>query len=123
MSALPQASGIAFAIVKYAGVVYVLYLAWATWRHRRALRRAEPGRQVGTQRDRSRHHLNLLNPELTLVFLAFLPQFVPTGDGAVAAMIGLSAVFMVMTFVIFTVYGVCASAVRDRAPRLAMQSR
>ena len=66
--------------------------------------------------------LNLLNPRAHARLPRLPSQFVPTGDGAVAAMIGLSAVFMVMRFVIFTVYGVCASAVRDRVlsqPRAA----
>ncbi len=57
--------------------------------------------------------LNLLNPKLTLFFFAFLPQFVPTGEGAVPAMLGLSAVFVAMTFVVFAAYGLAASAVRD----------
>ena len=115
MSALPQASGIAFAIVKYAGVGYLLYLAWTTWRDTGALSvEQNPAGTSVRSVIAAGITLNLLNPKLTLFFFAFLPQFVPTGSGAVAAMIGLSAVFMGMTFVIFTGYGVCASAVRDR---------
>jgi threonine/homoserine/homoserine lactone efflux protein len=115
LAALLQASGVAFAIVKYVGVSYLLYLAWTTWRDTGALsvEQNPAGRSVRSV-IAAGITLNLLNPKLTLFFFAFLPQFVPTGDGALAAMIGLSAVFMVMTFVIFTVYGVCASAVRDR---------
>jgi len=115
LAALLQASGIAFAIAKYAGVGYLLYLAWTTWRDTGAL--SVEQNQAGTSLRSviaAGITLNLLNPKLTLFFFAFLPQFVPTGDGALVAMIGLSAVFMVMTFVIFTGYGVCASAVRDR---------
>jgi len=115
LAALLQASGIAFAIAKYAGVGYLLYLAWTTWRDTGAL--SVEQNQAGTSLRSviaAGITLNLLNPKLTLFFFAFLPQFVPAGDGALVAMIGLSAVFMVMTFVIFTGYGVCASAVRDR---------
>jgi len=115
LAALLQASGIAFAIVKYAGVGYLLYLAWTTWRDTGALSvEQNPAGTSVRSVIAAGITLNLLNPKLTLFFFAFLPQFVPTGSGAVAAMIGLSAVFMGMTFVIFTGYGVCASAVRDR---------
>jgi threonine/homoserine/homoserine lactone efflux protein len=56
---------------------------------------------------------NLLNPKLTLFFFAFLPQFVdPAGSRALVQMLALSAVFMVMTFVVFVAYGISASAMR-----------
>jgi threonine/homoserine/homoserine lactone efflux protein len=71
--------------------------------------------------------LNLLNPKLTIFFFAFLPQFVPAGTPhQVPRMLALSSVFMVMTFVVFAVYGVCAGAVRDRVlsrPRLVDRIR
>jgi threonine/homoserine/homoserine lactone efflux protein len=119
LAALLHASGIAFAVLKYAGVAYLLYMAWATWRDHGALSVDE-----GDAGERSVWGvlgagitLNLLNPKLTIFFFAFLPQFVPAGDGAVPAMLGLSAVFMAMTFVVFAVYGVFAAAVRDQVLR------
>jgi threonine/homoserine/homoserine lactone efflux protein len=58
--------------------------------------------------------LNILNPKLSIFFFAFLPQFVPTGQGnAVPVMLELSAVFMAMTFVVFAVYGLFAAAIRS----------
>lgn len=115
LAALLTASGVAFAVVKYAGVAYLLYLAWGTWRDRGALSvEAEDGRSgtlwgvLGTGIT-----LNLLNPKLTIFFFAFLPQFAPRGDGAVPVMLGLSAVFMLMTFVVFAAYGAAAAAVRE----------
>ncbi len=130
LAALLHASGVAFAVVKYAGVAYLLYMAWTTWRDKGAL-------SVGDEADgRSRGSawrvitsgitLNLLNPKLTIFFFAFLPQFVPAGAGAVTAMLGLSAVFMAMTFVVFTVYGACAATIRDRVlarPRILARMR
>jgi threonine/homoserine/homoserine lactone efflux protein len=127
LAALLQASGTAFQILKYAGVVYLLYMAWATWRDTGVLR-VDDAPQPTSRRAVivSGITLNLLNPKLTIFFFAFLPQFVPAGDGSLPAMLGLSAVFMVMTFVVFTVYGVCAAALRDRVlarPRLVDRIR
>ena len=114
LAALLQASGVAFAVVKYAGVAYLLYMAWATWRHTGALE-VEGDASAGSvwRVLASGVTLNLLNPKLTIFFFAFLPQFVPAGDGALPAMLALSGVFMAMTFVVFAVYGICAAAVRD----------
>jgi len=59
--------------------------------------------------------VNLLNPKLTIFFVAFLPQFVPAGStGSVVPTLALSGVFMAMTFVVFAVYGVLAARVRDQ---------
>ena len=58
--------------------------------------------------------INLLNPKLSIFFFAFLPQFVSTTEpNALPQMLLLSAVFMLVTFVIFAVYGVFAAAVRQ----------
>jgi threonine/homoserine/homoserine lactone efflux protein len=57
--------------------------------------------------------VNVLNPKLSIFFLAFLPQFVDaTAPDRVARMLGLSAVFMVMTFVVFVGYGLFAASIR-----------
>ena len=34
LAALLYASSLAFEVIKYAGVAYLLYLAWKTWRDR-----------------------------------------------------------------------------------------
>jgi threonine/homoserine/homoserine lactone efflux protein len=58
--------------------------------------------------------INLLNPKLTIFFFAFLPQFVSSGEPhAFLRMLGLSAIFMLMTLVVFVVYGRFAVAVRS----------
>jgi len=116
LAALLQASGVAFAALKYAGVAYLLYLAWGTWRDTGSLR-LEP-----SQSPRSVARVlaagvtvNLLNPKLTVFFFAFLPQFVPAGSAhALPHMLILSAVFMAMTFVVFAAYAVVAGTLRDR---------
>jgi len=113
-AALLRAGGVAFEGVKLCGVAYLLCLAWMTWRDRTPLvitaeqKGRSPLRVVG-----SAVLVNLLNPKLTVFFFAFLPQFVPADGGqALPAMLSLSAVFMAMTFVVFTGYGVCAAFVR-----------
>jgi len=117
LAAVLHASGVAFNVIKYAGVAYLLYMAWATWRDKGALTVDEDGEQPSSWRSviAAGITLNLLNPKLTIFFFAFLPQFVPAGEpGALAQMLALSAVFMAMTFVVFAAYGVTAAAVRDK---------
>jgi threonine/homoserine/homoserine lactone efflux protein len=115
LAAVVHASAVAFSALKWAGVAYLLYLAWLTWRDRSDLRPASDSVQVPAWRIVRRAVLiNLLNPKLTVFFFAFLPQFVAADDPAPwRAMVGLGAVFMAMTFVVFVGYGLFASAVRE----------
>ena len=114
-AAVLRAGGLAFEVLKYAGVLYLLHLAWRTWRDTGVLTvdtqsPARSARQVVA----SAVLVNLLNPKLTLFFFAFLPQFVPAdAPGALGRLLLLSGVFMVMTFVVFALYGLFAAAVRE----------
>jgi threonine/homoserine/homoserine lactone efflux protein len=127
-AAVLHASGRAFEVMRVLGVAYLLYMAGATWRDRSALsaqpdaRPTSAGRVIG-----SAVLINLLNPKLTLFFFAFLPQFVrPDTAAAVPHMLGLSAVFMLMTLMVFCGYGVVAASVRTRLvarPRLVDRVR
>ena len=128
LAAVLHASGVAFATIKYAGVAYLLWMAWSTWRDTGALSVDEEQRPVSRRRVIAEGiTLNLLNPKLTIFFFAFLPQFVPAGSAnAVPHMLLLSGVFMAMTFVVFAAYGVGAAAVRDHVlsrPRLVDRLR
>jgi len=117
LAALLHTSAVAFQALKIAGVAYLLFMAWSTLRDRsgpslsdgqRAPAPASPWRLI-----RSGFLLNVLNPKLSIFFLAFLPQFVaPDAPGAVGQMLQLSLVFMGLTFIVFVGYGACASAVR-----------
>jgi threonine/homoserine/homoserine lactone efflux protein len=113
-AALLRTSGIAFETVKLLGVAYLLYLAWSTWRDRSPLVvDHETAHRSSVRVILSAVAANLLNPKLTVFFFAFLPQFVPArAPHQLATMLLLSAVFMAMTFVVFTIYGVFAAAVR-----------
>jgi threonine/homoserine/homoserine lactone efflux protein len=115
LAALLHTSALAFQLFKYLGVAYLLYMAWSTMREHGALK---VEREVGA---RSTIHvtvtavlINILNPKLSIFFLAFLPQFVSAGElHPLARMLELSAVFMAMTFVVFVGYGLFAAAIRD----------
>jgi threonine/homoserine/homoserine lactone efflux protein len=116
VAALLHTSAVAFSVLKYLGVAYLLYLAWTMLRDKSALaideeRAPRSARQIVV----TAVLINLLNPKLTTFFFAFLPQFVSSGDphGALR-MLELSAVFMALTFLVFAVYGMSAAAVRDQ---------
>lgn len=116
LAAILNASAVAFQAIKWIGVAYLLYLAWQTLRDRSAI---QVGEESGTVSSwwviRTAVLINLLNPKLTIFFFAFLPQFVPAGGrGGVQGMIGLSLVFMALTFVVFAGYGVFAATMRSQ---------
>lgn len=116
LAVLLQASALAFEVLRYAGIAYLLYMAWHSLRDNGALK------VQGENRPRSVLQvilhaiaINLLNPKLSIFFLAFLPQFVDAGEPRpLLTMLVLSAVFMAMTFAVFAAYGLFAAAVRDR---------
>ncbi len=119
LAAVLHASALAFLVLKYLGVAYLLYMAWATWRDRGALS-VEPDvtPRSAWQVIVSAILVNLLNPKLSIFFLAFLPQFVPVAEAQpVARMLELSAVFMLVTFAVFALYGLFAAALRDHVVR------
>lgn len=116
LAALLHASALAFEIVKYAGVAYLLWMAWQTIRQKGAMRiDGAPDARTAGRVLRDGIALNVLNPKLSIFFVAFLPQFVPAGaPGAVLRMLELSLVFMAMTFVVFALYGIFAATMRNR---------
>ncbi len=121
-AALLQLGGIAFEVLKYAGVAYLLYLAYATWRDQGAFAvDAAPSRRTAAGLVARAFLLNILNPKLTIFFLAFLPQFVTPGVDGLRDMVALSGTFMALTFVVFTGYGLASSFLRRHVverPRL-----
>ncbi|MEE8393790.1 MAG: LysE family translocator [Rhodospirillales bacterium] len=114
MAALLHASAVAFQAVKFLGVAYLLYLAWGALKEKGVLSVDEkadnkpwPGIVL------KGFLINILNPKLSIFFLAFLPQFVAPDNGGVAVqMLVLGAAFMLMTFAAFVVYGLFAAWVR-----------
>jgi threonine/homoserine/homoserine lactone efflux protein len=116
LAALLHASALAYELVKYAGVAYLLWMAWQTLKEQGALK-------VETKADRRSAWrvlvdgvaINVLNPKLSIFFVAFLPQFIAVGEASpLSRMLELSGVFMAMTFVVFALYGLFAAAMRDK---------
>ena len=113
LSAIMHLSAEVFIVTKYAGCIYLLYLAIKTWK--------VAGRTRFTASDKKSDALsivwkgillNILNPKLTLFFLSFLPQFIPVNAAnASQFMLLLSGIFMLMTLIVFIAYGILASTV------------
>jgi threonine/homoserine/homoserine lactone efflux protein len=114
LAALMHTSAVAFQMLKFAGVAYLLYLAYTTWRDKSAFAVEEAGAESTAMNLIVRAILlNVLNPKLTIFFLAFLPQFVEHGTSSpLAQLLLLSGVFMAMTFAVFVAYGLLAHAFR-----------
>jgi len=115
LAALLHTSALAFQTFKYLGVAYLLYMAWSALRERGALRvETQNGARSSLQVTVNAILINILNPKLSIFFFAFLPQFV-RGDEPhpLSHMLGLSAVFMLLTFVVFVGYGLFAAAIRS----------
>ena len=115
LAALLHTSAVAFQTLKYLGVAYLLYMAWNTLREQGGLQvNAKGDTRSELQVATKAVLINILNPKLSIFFLAFLPQFVSTTEAhPLSRMFELSGVFMLMTFVVFVGYGLFAAAIRD----------
>lgn len=114
LSAILHVSSVAFQVVKFTGAAYLLYLAWAMWRETGTLQfNAASSDYKLWQIAKRGFLLNILNPKLSIFFLAFLPLFVsPKASSPMIHMAFLSTVFMAMTLVIFVIYGISANGIR-----------
>lgn len=119
LAALLHASAVAFNVLKYLGVAYLLYLAYKMWRDKTPMTLDEGAPALSPWRVIVQGVLiNLLNPKLTIFFFAFLPQFVRPGQAdALPLMLELSGIFMAVTFVVFAIYGIFAAGVRQHVIR------
>src|SRR5262249_42222384 len=114
LAALLHTSAIAFQMLKYLGVTYLLYMAWSALKEKGALR-VEPqvDARSALQITVRAILINILNPKLSIFFFAFLPQFVAADEAhPFSLMLMLSLVFMLLTFVVFVGYGLFAAAIR-----------
>lgn len=116
VSAIFYHSAAAFQVVKYAGAIYLLYLAWQAFKERKE----GIGEQASVALNYSALYkkgilMNLLNPKVALFFLAFLPQFVtPTAGQVPLQMIILGILFMLQAIVIFTIISFLAGIIANK---------
>ncbi|MCP1143437.1 LysE family translocator [Lysinibacillus endophyticus] len=113
ISAIIYQSAFAFTIVKYAGAAYLLYLAYKSFK--------EKSSSFNINSDDTLDHkslykkgviMNLLNPKVSLFFLAFFPQFINYQSGSVSLqMLIYGVLFLIQTLVIFTVISIFAGQV------------
>jgi threonine/homoserine/homoserine lactone efflux protein len=116
LAAVLHASALAFAALKWCGVLYLLYMAWQALRQTGAL--AVEARVEGRSARQvivTGFLINILNPKLSIFFLSFLPQFIAANEGhPLWRMLLLSGAFMAMTLLVFVAYGLFVAGVRDR---------
>lgn len=110
LAAILHTSAVAFQLVKIIGVCYLFYLAFLMYKETGALQINEEQKQKSLSKIAIRGFLiNILNPKLSIFFLAFLPQFISVNSNSVVPeMLVLSLTFMFMTFVVFVIYGLFA---------------
>ena len=116
LAAVLHTSALLFTAVKWAGVAYLLYLAWQALKDGGALNvQASDIKQSGWRIARRGALINILNPKLSIFFLALLPPFLSgTPATATTEMALLGAVFMALTFAVFVLYGIFAAAARTQ---------
>jgi threonine/homoserine/homoserine lactone efflux protein len=108
LAALLQASAAAFTLLKLAGAAYLLWLGLRTlreaWRGTSGVMAEPARRRRGTSPFRQGLLSNVLNPKIALVFTTLIPQFVDSGDAALAQTLLLAGVFIGMGLVWLTSY-------------------
>ncbi|NVK18643.1 MAG: LysE family translocator [Methylocystaceae bacterium] len=117
VAALLHTSAMAFQVVKYAGVAYLLYLAYGMWKDSAKLSLEQNDKTLQKNHRQTILNgllINILNPKLSIFFLAFLPQFItPNITSPIVEMMILGGFFMGLTLVVFLLYGFCAASLRQ----------
>ena len=116
LSAIMQAGSVVFEVVRYAGVIYLVFMGFSMIRDAGALPLDDGNASIDPMGPVVWRGilLNVLNPKLTVFFFAFLPQFLDASPGLLdPKLIGLGGIFMLMTLVVFAVYALASAAIRD----------
>lgn len=115
LSAAVYQSALAFNIVKYAGAAYLLYLAYRSFREKAASIMLPDGNDSLDRKSLYKKGIvmNVLNPKVSLFFLAFLPQFVhgENGRGATLQILAYGIAFLVQALIIFTCISIFAGKI------------
>jgi threonine/homoserine/homoserine lactone efflux protein len=116
LSAIMQAGSVVFEVVRYAGVIYLVFMGFSMIRDAGALPLDDGNASIDPMGPVVWRGilLNVLNPKLTVFFFAFLPQFLDASPGLLdPKLIGLGGIFMLMTLVVFAVYALASAGIRD----------
>jgi len=113
LSAILNMSAQVFSVIKYAGAAYLIYLAWKMWKSAGSLDLNQKSTESKPIKIISKAiAINLLNPKLTIFFFAFLPLFLTRGTvSPTFEMVELSIAFMILTLIVFIIYGLLSSAI------------
>ena len=122
LSALLHSGAVAFTVLKYAGAAYLLYLAWLNWNDRGPISLSRTVPASAMKLATTGVLINVLNPKLTIFFLAFLPQFIDPSRAIGPQLALQSAVFMAMTFAVFILYGALAARAGQTLRKPAAQN-
>lgn len=118
LSAIMQAGSVVFEVVRYAGVIYLVFMGFSMIRDAGTLPLDDGNASIDPMGPVVWRGilLNVLNPKLTVFFFAFLPQFLDASPGLLdPKLIGLGGIFMLMTLVVFVVYAWASAAGSSRA--------
>ena len=116
LSVILHMSAVAFQVIRYVGSAYLLYLAYSMWKNSGRIQ-IDSKNSAKTMRAVALKGflINILNPKLSIFFLAFLPLFIPPASPSpTLQLLLLSALFMLMTFIIFVIYGLLANYFRKQ---------
>lgn len=119
VSLVLKESVIAFTILQYAGVAYLLYLAYMTYLEEADQKEKKSvGEQGYFKLYKIGVTMNLLNPKVSLFFIAFLPQFVSEqGIAPIWQMSLMGLSFMVIGFITFSAFALLANQLRKPLQR------
>ncbi len=111
-----KTSVIAFTVVKFAGAAYLIYLAIKILlSNEQIVNDLSNGEKTANSIFWRGIFINILNPKLSIFFLAYLPQFIDSNLTSVTSQtLILGAIFMAMTIFIFICYGMFASLLRQK---------
>jgi threonine/homoserine/homoserine lactone efflux protein len=112
LAAVLHASAVLFQAVKFAGVAYLMWMAWAVLKGAGGVTVAAAPPQPAGRIVWRGIVLNILNPKIPMFFVAFLPQFVGPAAG-IATLVELGLGFTAMTFVVFLGYAALAASGRE----------
>ena len=116
LAAILNTSAVLFNALKLFGILYLLYFAYGLYKDQGILEFKNENIEVSSfEILKNGFLINVLNPKLSIFFLAFIPQFVsPSAQTPIFDMIILGLVFMGLTLFIFLIYGACAGLIKNK---------